>query len=126
MPPLPASMHTTARKIYDWYERQKEDHREHLGASLIGHHCDRYLWLTFRWSVSPQFEGRVLRLFGTGKREETRVYDELRAIGVDIHTEADGKQIVCHAKSPEGCKGLTSPLCMETAWIFPTLASVGG
>jgi len=95
MPPLPASMHTTARKIYDWYESQKEDHREHLGASLIGHHCDRYLWLTFRWSASPQFEGRVLRLFGTGKREETRVYDELRAIGVDIHTEADGKQIVC-------------------------------
>ena len=100
MPPLPASMHTTARKIYDWYESQKEDHREHLGASLIGHHCDRYLWLTFRWSVSPQFEGRVLRLFGTGKREETRVYDELRAIGVDIHTEADGKQIVC--RDPSG------------------------
>ena len=100
MPNLPASMHTTARKIYDWYESQKEDHREHLGASLIGHHCDRYLWLTFRWSVSPQFEGRVLRLFGTGKREETRVYDELRAIGVEIHTEADGKQIVC--RDPSG------------------------
>ena len=100
MPPLPASMHTTARKIYDWYESQKEDHREHLGASLIGHHCDRYLWLTFRWSVSPQFEGRVLRLFGTGKREESRVYDELRAIGVEIHTEENGKQIIC--RDPSG------------------------
>lgn len=100
MPPLPASMHTTARKIYDWYESQKEDHREHLGASLIGHHCDRYLWLNFRWSVSPQFEGRVLRLFGTGKREESRVYDELRAIGVEIHTEENGKQIIC--RDPSG------------------------
>jgi len=99
MPPLPASMHTTARKIYDWYESQKEDHREHLGASLIGHYCDRYLWLTFRWSVSPQFEGRVLRLFNTGKREETRVYDELRAIGVEIHTEENGKQIICRDSS---------------------------
>ena len=48
MPPLPDSMHTTARKIYEWYESKKEGHREHLGASLIGHHCDRYLWLTFR------------------------------------------------------------------------------
>jgi hypothetical protein len=24
MPPLPDSMHTTARKIYEWYESQKE------------------------------------------------------------------------------------------------------
>ena len=95
MPPLPASMHTTARKIYEWYESRKENHREHLGASLIGHKCDRYLWLTFRWAASPQFGGRVLRLFDTGKREEARVYAELRAIGVDLHTEEDGKQIVC-------------------------------
>jgi CRISPR/Cas system-associated exonuclease Cas4 (RecB family) len=88
-------MHTTARKIYEWYESRKENYREHLGASLIGHKCDRYLWLTFRWAASPQFGGRVLRLFDTGKREEARVYAELRAIGVDLHTEEDGKQIVC-------------------------------
>lgn len=95
MPPIPGSMHTTARKIYEWYESKKEDHREHLGASLIGHHCDRFLWLTFRWAASPQFEGRVLRLFDTGKREEQRVYQELRAIGVELHTEENGKQITC-------------------------------
>ena len=95
MPPLPDSMHTTARKIYEWYESKKEDHREHLGASLIGHHCDRFLWLTFRWAASPQFGGRVLRLFDTGKREEARVYEELRAIGVELHTEDGGKQITC-------------------------------
>ena len=95
MPPLPESMHTTARKIYEWYESKKEDHREHLGASLIGHHCDRFLWLTFRWAASPHFEGRVLRLFNTGKREEARVYEELRAIGVELHTEDGGTQITC-------------------------------
>ena len=99
MPPVPEKQNTTARKIYEWYESQKEDHREHLGASLIGHHCNRYLWLTFRWSVSPQFEGRVLRLFSTGKREEERIYNELRAIGVELHTEQDGKQIVCRDDS---------------------------
>jgi len=95
MPPVPEPQNSTARKIYEWYESKKEDHREHLGASLIGHHCDRFLWLTFRWAASPQFGGRVLRLFDTGKREEARVYAELRAIGVDLHTEEDGKQIVC-------------------------------
>lgn len=95
MPPLPESMHTTARKIFEWYESKKEDHREHLGASLIGHHCDRYLWLTFRWAASPQFGGRVLRLFDTGKREEQRVYEELRGIGVELHTEENGQQIQC-------------------------------
>ena len=95
MPPVPEPQNSTARNIYKWYESKKEDHREHLGASLIGHHCDRFLWLTFRWAASPQFGGRVLRLFDTGKREEARVYAELRAIGVDLHTEEDGKQIVC-------------------------------
>ena len=95
MPMMPDSMHTSARKIYEWYEAQPRQHREHLGASLIGHHCDRYLWLTFRWAASPAFKGRTLRLFETGKREESRVYTELRAIGVELHTEADGKQIEC-------------------------------
>ena len=95
MPPVPEPQNSTARNIYKWYESKKEDHREHLGASLIGHHCDRFLWLTFRWAASPQFGGRVLRLFDTGKREEARVYAELRAIGVDLYTEEDGKQIVC-------------------------------
>jgi len=95
MPPLPESMHTTARKIYEWYESKQEGHREHLGASLIGHHCDRFLWLTFRWAASPHFEGRVLRLFNTGKREEARIYEELRAIGVELHTEDGNKQISC-------------------------------
>jgi CRISPR/Cas system-associated exonuclease Cas4 (RecB family) len=99
MPPLPESKHTTARKIFEWYESKKEDHREHLGASLIGHHCDRFLWLTFRWAASPQFEGRVLRLFNTGKREETRVYEELRAIGVELHTDDNGQQISCRDNS---------------------------
>jgi CRISPR/Cas system-associated exonuclease Cas4 (RecB family) len=34
-------------------------------------------------------------LFDTGKREEARVYEELRAIGVELHTEDGGKQITC-------------------------------
>ena len=96
---VPETDHSTSVQIYKWYESKTEGHREHLGASLIGHECDRFLWLTFRWAAFPVFEGRVLRLFGTGKREEQRVYEELRAIGVELHTEQDGKQIECRDDS---------------------------
>ena len=96
---VPEPVRTTAKEIYAWYEQQKEEHREHLGASQIGHQCDRYLWYVFRWVNLPTFNGRLLRLFGTGKREEPRVYEELRGIGVELHTEDSGKQIECRDAS---------------------------
>ena len=96
---VPETDHSTSIQIYKWYESKSEGHREHLGASLIGHECDRFLWLTFRWAASPFFGGRVLRLFGTGKREEQRVYEELRAIGVELHIDDNGKQIECRDES---------------------------
>jgi len=95
MAKVPDRVDTTAAQVLDWYEKQSEPHRAHLGASLIGHHCDRYLWLVFRWADTPKFSGRLRRLFNTGKREEERVYDELRAIGIELHTEDEGQQIQC-------------------------------
>lgn len=58
--------------------------RDHLGASIIGHKCDRYLWLSFRWAANPQHSGRLLRLFERGKREEAWVADDLRAAGIAV------------------------------------------
>ena len=55
-----------------------------MGASLIGHNCDRYIWLTWRWALKPEFKGRILRLFDTGKREESRLIEELRGIGATV------------------------------------------
>lgn len=95
MPAMPESKHSTASKIYEWYAAKPQDHRDHLGASLIGHECDRYLWMTFRWAAKPEFEGRILRLFNTGVREEDRIHKELRGIGVDLYVEENGKQITC-------------------------------
>lgn len=86
---------TTASQIFGWYESKTEDFREHLGASLIGHPCNRYLWLNFRWAVKAKFEGRILRLFNTGHREEARIHEELRGIGVELYVEENGKQITC-------------------------------
>lgn len=85
---------TTAEAVYRWYEANAEDGlRPHLGASLIGHHCERHLWLTFRWAARPVFPGRVRRLFDTGQREEARIVKELRGIGCEVHdTDPQGNQ----------------------------------
>jgi hypothetical protein len=90
---VPDPRETTTSKIFGWYEGQKESHRKHLGASVIGHHCDRYIWLSFRWVKTPSFEGRMRRLFETGNREELRVLQNLRDIGIEIYCEEDGHQI---------------------------------
>ena len=99
MPEVPASQHTTAEAVIRWRAKQPQEHREHLGASLIGHECDRHLWLSFRWAVTPTWEGRMLRLFDRGKREEAVVIEELRGIGVELHADQDGQQIDCRDES---------------------------
>ena len=48
----------------------KQELRPYLGMSQIGHHCERYLWLSFRWCFDSYFEPRMLRLFARGHREE--------------------------------------------------------
>ena len=58
--------------------------RSHLGASLLGKKCDRAIWLSFRWAVIEQFDGRVLRLFRRGHNEEEMILQDLRAIGIKI------------------------------------------
>jgi hypothetical protein len=75
---------TTINLINKYHEDKQEKPRAHLGCSLIGHKCERYLWLNFRWAVVPKHEGRLLRLFRRGHLEETSVIRDLRAIGVDV------------------------------------------
>jgi len=66
-----------------------EPHRGYLGASIIGHHCDRYLWYLFHDCLKPDFDGRLYRLFETGDLAEGRFTKELRAIGVTVHEVAE-------------------------------------
>lgn len=84
MAALPESQHTTAAAIVRWYENKPQEHRPHLGASILGHACQRYIWLTWRWALTPTFPGRILRLFDTGRREEPRLIEELRGIGAEV------------------------------------------
>ena len=81
---IPESQHTTAQAIIKWYESKPQDHRPHMGASIIGHECERYIWNTWRWVLKPAFEGRMLRLFDSGVRAEPRFVEELRAIGAEV------------------------------------------
>ena len=84
MAAVPTPQHTTTGAIVRWYEAMAQEHRPHMGASLIGHDCQRYIWLTWRWVLKPEFSGRILRLFSTGQREEPRLIEELRGIGATV------------------------------------------
>ena len=94
---LPGARKELARRILsdiDTYCQTAYDdgHRGHLGASLIGHECSRYLWNSFRWLKHEAFSGRMLRLFNRGHREEARFIEWLRGIGFQVvEHQADGE-----------------------------------
>ena len=68
-------------------------HRNHLGASLIGHICSRYLFNNFRWVHHKKHSGRLQRLFNRGHREEARFIEWLKGIGFTVQDlNVDGKQ----------------------------------
>lgn len=71
-------------RIDKHHESLFEPPRPHMGASALGHICDRWLWLSFRWAVHPKFPGRILRLFRRGQNEEAIIVSDLRAIGLDV------------------------------------------
>lgn len=89
---LPDAYHTTVNLIDKYHESVADKPRPHMGCSLLGHHCDRWLWLNFRWAVVEQFQGRVLRMFRRGRMEEAVIIADLRAIGIDIKDTFRGKQ----------------------------------
>ena len=64
-----------------------DGHRSHLGASLIGRDCSRFLWYVFRWCLHEKHTGRQQRLFNRGHREEDRFIEWLEGIGFKIWFE---------------------------------------
>src|SRR5699024_1366979 len=96
MTAIPKPVHTITALI-DRHHEEKEaaqPPRYHFGASQLGHHCERYLWLNFRWAVKQSFEGRMLRLFRRGQNEEEIMAADLRATGIEIVThDSEGNQM---------------------------------
>lgn len=69
-----------------YVEKESEQKpRGYLGASVIGHECERKLWYNFRFIGLETFSGRMLRLFKRGHREEDYAIGNLRAAGLVIH-----------------------------------------
>lgn len=81
---IPEPIHTVSTLIDQYHEDNQEPPRPHMGASMLGHSCERWLWLNFRWVVQEHFPGRILRLFRRGHMEEVTVVSDLRAAGLDV------------------------------------------
>lgn len=79
-------------------ETYDDGHRKHLGASLIGRKCKRYLWYVFRWCKHVDHGGRKQRLFNRGHREEARFIEWLEGIGLKIWFE-DRSGLMFHPES---------------------------
>lgn len=81
----------TVAAIYAHYKKigDAEPSRGYLGASVIGHPCERYLWYLFRDCCKPDFSGRMYRLFATGDLEEIRLVNDLTNIGCEVHETND-------------------------------------
>lgn len=77
-------------RVYDAVRENQDPHdwqRQHLGASVMGHRCERYLWLTYHWAAHPQHDGRQLNLFERGKRAEKWIIHDLRRAGFVVHSQ---------------------------------------
>jgi hypothetical protein len=96
LPPRPAQV--IINRIYTVYETkeaEKEFYLGRLGASFLGEECARKTWLSWRAYAKSQFDGRMLRLFGTGHWQEDRIIADLRAAGLVVFDRdtATGEQI---------------------------------
>src|SRR5690625_2148656 len=83
---IPQPRHTTINAINRAHEQRhaEEKPRGHMGVSQLGKPDERELWLSFRHAFQPFIEGRVLRLFRRGHREEDTVVADLIAAGMDV------------------------------------------
>lgn len=81
---IPEPQNTIVAMIDKYHADKQELPRAHLGCSLLGQPCDRWIWLSFRWAVIEKFPGRIMRLFRRGHNEEATVVSDLRAAGLDV------------------------------------------
>ena len=84
---IPTSDRSVTTLIDKHHESKVSEPRPHMGVSQLGHPCERWLWLSFRWAVQPEFPGRIMRLFRRGQLEETTILSDLRAVGIDARGE---------------------------------------
>lgn len=111
-----------------WEDRGGEEKpRPYLGISIIGHPCNRYLFLSFRWVCPEDIRGRLYRLFDMGHREEDVAAENLKMAGVDIKNIGDNQLDIdfgCHVKGhPDGwiLSGVPEAPNSEHIWEHKTM-----
>lgn len=75
---------TTAEDIYHALEAKQAERQSFnrwLGASMIGHACQRYVALSFRCAFHDALKGQTLRIFENGNKAEDRIVADLEASG---------------------------------------------
>ncbi|QIG68930.1 putative exonuclease RecB type protein [Rhizobium phage RHph_Y55] len=92
--------------------------RNHLGGSMIGKNCERELMYSFRWSVRPSFDGRMLRLFERGHKEEFRFVNFLRMIGMNVREYAERLLYDPHFEGGEPYR--------KVSWDHPLTGGIDG
>lgn len=93
------------------------EHRNHLGASLIGRECDFYLWATYRWLKLEHHIARMKRLFNRGHLEEARFIQWLTQAGWTVQALGeDGEQQRVSAASGHFGGSLDSRIWPPQAW----------
>lgn len=84
MTAIPPASTDIANLIDAAHEAREEKPRPHLGASTLGHPCDRWIWLSFRFAIRQKFSGRIKRLFRRGHNEEATIMSDLAMIGIEF------------------------------------------
>lgn len=87
MTAIPVPVSPTVEAIYAHHAKKRGEHFDSYGIpfSALGDECDRLIWYGHHWAYhSEPIDGQKARLFETGDREETRIIDDLKAIGVTI------------------------------------------
>ena len=114
----------TPTLIYDAIKTAHRDgFRRWLGASLIGHHCTRFIALKFRCAFNDDFPPRILRVFENGHKAEDRMVADLRKVGGVTVTARQSMIDLLFARGHSGvtldgiisCEGDTAVLEMKTA-----------
>ena len=88
---IPSFSDHVAHLIDSSHEANQDPLRCHMGVSILGHACDLYKWLTFRWAFHETPPGRIIRLFRRGKLEEAQVTRDLEAVGC-VFRQTNGEQ----------------------------------
>lgn len=61
-----------------------QERRPHLGASMLGHACKRYLWYSFHWAYNNPIGAKLNRIFRIGDATEDLIVADLERIKTPV------------------------------------------